>query len=196
MTSKLLIEQEIKTKIYIFREVQVMLDRDLAKLYQVETKVLNQAVKRNIDRFPDDFMFQLSNDEFDHWRSQNVTSKNDKMGLRRAPYAFTEQGVSMLASVLKSEIAVEVSVQIIRTFVSIRKLLSENVLVFQKIEQIEQKIKSHDKKFDLLLKTDLPTNEGIFYDGQIFDAYAFVSKLIKSAKSSIVLIDNYIHPVK
>jgi hypothetical protein len=104
MTDILLDKKEIQNKIYFIRGQQVMLDRDLAKLYQVETKVLNQAVKRNIERFPEDFMFQLSKDEFENWKSQIVTSNNDRMGLRRPPYAFTEQGVSMLASVLKSKI--------------------------------------------------------------------------------------------
>ncbi len=116
MKSIIAAENEIKNKIYTLREVKVMLDRDLAKLYQVETKVLNQAVKRNTDRFPSDFMFQLSDSEFENWRSQFVTSKNDKMGLRRPPYVFTEQGVSMLASVLNSKIAIEVSIQIIGSF--------------------------------------------------------------------------------
>jgi len=192
MKNTLISENDIKNKIYIFRGVEVMLDRDLATLYLVETKVLNQAVKRNIDRFPEDFMFQLSDIEFENWRSQFVTSKNDKMGLRRAPYVFTEQGVSMLASVLKSKIAIEVSIQIIRTFVNFRKLLSENILVFQKIEQIEHRLSNHDKKIEMILSAEFPTKEGIYYDGQIFDAYSFVSKLVKSAKKSIILIDSYI----
>jgi len=192
MKNALMIENDIKNKIYIFRGVEVMLDRDLARLYQVETKVLNQAVNRNIDRFPEDFMFQLSNNEFDNWRSQFVTSKSDLMGLRRPPYAFTEQGVSMLASVLKSKIAIEVSIQIIRTFVNFRKLFSENVLVFHKIEQIEQRLSNHDKKIEMILSAELPTKEGIYFDGQIFDAYSFISKLIKTAEKSIVLIDNYL----
>jgi len=192
MTDNLLDKKEIQNKIYFIRGQQVMLDRDLAKLYQVETKVLNQAVKRNIERFPEDFMFQLSKDEFENWKSQIVTSNNDRMGLRRPPYAFTEQGVSMLASVLKSKIAIEVSIQIIRIFVSFRKFASENALLFDKINLLENKVNDHDKKLELILNTKLPATEGIYYNGQIFDAYVFVSKLIKSAGKSIILIDNYI----
>ena len=192
MTDILLDKKEIQNKIYFIRGQQVMLDRDLAKLYQVETKVLNQAVKRNIERFPEDFMFQLSKDEFENWKSQIVTSNNDRMGLRRPPYAFTEQGVSMLASVLKSKIAIEVSIQIIRIFVSFRKFASENALLFDKINLLENKVNDHDKKLELILNTKLPATEGIYYNGQIFDAYVFVSKLIKSAGKSIILIDNYI----
>ena len=185
-------EQKIKNKIFVFRGVQVMLDKDLGELYQVETRTLNQAVKRNIDRFPEDFMFQLSNKEFTYLISQNVTSSSKWGGTRKLPYAFTEQGVSMLASILKSEIAVQVSVQIIRTFVNMRKLLTENVLIFQRLDNIEEKISEHDKKLDLLAHTNLPLKEGIFYDGQFFDAWVFASEIIKSAKKEIILIDNYI----
>ena len=189
-------EQNIQNKIYTIRNLQVMLDRDLAELYQVETKALNQAVKRNIDRFPEDFMFQLSNEEFDNWRSQFVTSKSDKMGLRRAPYAFTEQGVSMLSSVLKSKVAIDISVKIIRTFVSMRKIITSNSLMFERFERIENKLLLHDKNFDEIFNAiedkTLKPSQGIFYDGQTFDAYIFVSDLVKSAKVSIKLIDNYI----
>ncbi len=189
-------EQNIQNKIYTIRNLQVMLDRDLAELYQVETKALNQAVKRNIDRFPEDFMFQLSNEEFDNWRSQFVTSKSDKMGLRRAPYAFTEQGVSMLSSVLKSKVAIDISVKIIRTFVSMRKIITSNSLMFERFERIENKLSLHDKNFDEIFNAiedkTLKPSQGIFYDGQTFDAYIFVSDLVKSAKVSIKLIDNYI----
>ncbi len=121
--------QNLQDKIHTIRGLQVMLDRDLAELYGVETKVLNQAVKRNIDRFPIDFMFQLSQGEFENWRSQFVTSNSDKMGLRRPPYAFTEQGVSMLSTVLKSDVAVDISVKIIRAFAEMRKMFSSNSLL-------------------------------------------------------------------
>ena len=137
-------------------------------------------------------MFQLSNEEFTYLISQNVTSSSKWGGTRKLPYAFTEQGVSMLASVLKSERAVQVSVQIIRTFVNMRKLLTENVLIFQRLDNIEEKISKHDKKLDLLAHTNLPLKEGVFYDGQFFDAWVFASEIIKSAKKEIVLIDNYI----
>ncbi|MCD4758327.1 MAG: ORF6N domain-containing protein [Arcobacteraceae bacterium] len=136
--------QDIQSKIYTIRGLQVMLDRDLAKLYEVETKVFKQAVNRNIDRFPQDFMFELTKEELENWRSQFVTSSSDKMGLRRAPYAFTEQDEKFAK-------------------------------VFEAIEQKEIK-----------------PSFGIFYDGQMFDAYIFISDLIRGAKSKIVLIDNYI----
>jgi len=186
----------IQSQIITIRGLQVMVDRNLAELYQVETKVLNQAVKRNAGRFPDDFMFQLSQDEFNDWRSQFVTSNNDKMGLRRPPYVFTEAGVSMLASVLKSESAIKMSVEIIRAFVGMRKFIANNAAIFQRLDSIEQKQYLTDTKLDKVFEAieakDIKPKQGIFFDGQVFDAYAFVAKLIKSAKQSIVLIDNYI----
>ena len=192
--------QNLQDKIHTIRGLQVMLDRDLGELYDVETKVLNQAVKRNIDRFPSDFRFQLSQEEFDNWRSQFVTSNSDKMGLRRAPYAFTEQGVSMLSAVLKSTVAVDISVKIIRAFVEMRKIIGSNSLLFSKMEALEKRQITYelktDEKIEQVLnaledKTKKP-HEGIFYDGQIYDAYAFVNDLLKSAKKEVVLIDNYI----
>ena len=192
--------QNLQDKIHTIRGLTVMLDRDLAELYGVETKVLNQAVKRNEARFPNDFMFQLSKEEFKHWRSQFVTSNADKMGLRRAPYAFTEQGVSMLSAVLKSDIAVDISIKIIRAFVEMRKIISSNSLLFSKMEALEKRQISYELKTDAKIeqvlnaledKTQKP-NEGIFYDGQIYDAYAFINDLLKSAKKEVTLIDNYI----
>ena len=118
----------IEEMIYEIRGIQVMLDRDLAKLYNVETKVFMQSVKRNIIRFPKHYMFQLTKEEFYNWRSQFVTSKNDKIGLRRAPYAFTEQGIAMLASILHSEIAIKTSIKIIDAFVTMRKYISTNLI--------------------------------------------------------------------
>ena len=126
-----------------------MLDRDLAKLYKVNTKVLNQAVKRNIKRFPSDFMFQLSEDEFKNWRSQIVTSNSDKMGLRRAPYAFTEQGVYMLATVLKSDVAIEVNIAIMRTFTKLREFSKHYNSLAKKIMEVERK---NDKQYKELSK--------------------------------------------
>jgi len=189
-------EHTIQNKIYTLRGLQVMLDRDLAELYGVETKVVNQAVKRNSERFPSDFMFQLTKEELENWRSQFVTSNKEKMGLRRPPYAFTEQGVSMLSAILKSPVAVDMSVKIIRTFVTMRKFIASNALLFQKIDTIEQKLLKHDEKFNQLFSAieskELKPDHGIFYENQIFDAYVFASDLIKSAKRSIVLIDNYV----
>jgi len=187
---------DIQSRIFTIRGLQVIADRDLAELYQVATKVLNQAVKRNAGRFPDDFIFQLSQDEFENWRSQFVTSNGDRMGLRRPPYVFTEAGVSMLASVLKSETAVKMSVQIVRAFVGMRKFIANNAAIFQRLGSIEQKQYLTDTKLDKVFEAieakDIKPEQGIFFDGQVFDAYVFVSDLIKSANKSIVLIDNYV----
>ncbi len=204
-------EQNIQNKIYTIRGIQVMLDEDLAKLYQVESKRLNEQVKRNIKRFPDSFRFQLTQDEYDYikaLRSHNVTFENDKNlrsqfatskqkgGRRYLPYVFTEQGVSMLSAVLKSDIAIEISIKIIESFVSMRKIITSNSLMFERFERIENKLSLHDKNFDeifkaLEVKPKIP-NQKIFYDGEVFDAYVFVADIIKSAKSSIVLIDNFV----
>ena len=145
-----LVEQgEISSHIFTLRGKEVMLDRDLAELYKVNTKVLNQAVKRNIKRFPNDFMFQLSEDEFKNWRSQIVTSNSDKMGLRRAPYAFTEQGVYMLATVLKSDVAIEVNIAIMRTFTKLREFSKHYNSLTKKIMEVERK---NDKQYKELSK--------------------------------------------
>jgi len=187
-------EETIKNKIYSIRGLQVMLDRDLAELYGVETKVFNQAVKRNIDRFPHDFRFQLTNIE----KNELVTNCDRLNMLKHSsvnPYAFTEQGVSMLSAVLKSHIAIEMSVKIIRSFVQIRQFMSNNALVFQRLDSLEQKQFKTDEKVDAILDAiedkSIKPKQGIFYDGQVYDAYVFVLELIKSAKTSIVLIDNY-----
>jgi hypothetical protein len=198
------IDETIKTKIYTIRGLQVMLDRDLAELYGVETRVLNQAVKRNMERFPEEFMFQLTEDEYQNlrshfvissWISQNVTSK-PYGGRRYLPFVFTEQGVSMLSAVLKSEIAVSISIKIIKSFVEMRKFISNNALIFQRLDSLEQKQFKTDDKVEAILNAiedkSIKPKQGIFYDGQVYDAYIFVSDLIKSAKESIVLIDNYV----
>ena len=126
----------IENKILVIRGQQVMLDRDLAGLYGVETRIVNQAVKRNRERFPDDFCFQLSDTEFQVWKSQFVISKSDKKGLRYNPFAFTEQGVAMLSAVLRSETAVKVSIQIMNAFVTMRRYLLANSQVFQRLDRI------------------------------------------------------------
>ena len=192
--------QTIQDKIYTIRNVQVMVDRDLALLYGVETRRLNEQVKRNIERFPEEFMFQMTNDELENWKSQIATSNKEIMGLRKLPFVFTEQGVSMLSSVLKSQTAVQTSIQIIKSFVGMRKFLQNNASLFTRIESIEKRQISYeiknDTKVDAILNAieekGTPQKQHIFYDGQIFDAYLFVSDIIKSAKSSIKLIDNYI----
>lgn len=170
-----------------------MLDSDLAKLYGVETKVLNQAVKRNIQRFPMDFMFQLTKDEC--LRSQIVTSNGGRGGSRYMPYAFTENGVAMLSSVLRSERAIEVNIRIMRAFTLMRNFIKKHGSLFQRLDRLEMKQLKTDEKVDTILdrlnRYD-EIREGIFFDGQIFDAYAFVAKLIRKAKKRIVVIDSYV----
>ncbi len=139
--------ERIEAKIFLFRGVKVMLARDLALLYGVETKVLNQAVNRNIERFPGDFMFQLTKEEEVIWRSQIVTSKSERIGLRYAPYAFTEQGVAMLSSVLKSKQAIMVNIQIIRAFTKLREMMSENDFLRLKLEVLEKRF---DEQFKVV----------------------------------------------
>ena len=193
---KTISKEQIENKIYTLRGVQVMLDRDLAELYQVETRRINEQVKRNIERFPDDFMFQLTKDELEIWKSQNATSNSIKMGLRKMPLAFTEQGVYMLSTVLKSKVAVEVTIGIMRTFTNVKHFLQRNSHIFDRFERIEYKLVLQDKKIERIFNTIEDKNtkptQGIFYEGQIFDAYVFVNDLLKRAKSNVVLIDNYI----
>jgi hypothetical protein len=206
MDNNLIATDKIKNKIYTIRDVQVMLDEDLAELYKVEIKRLNEQVKRNKGRFPDTFMFQLSESEYKTLISQSVISSSKILksqiatsswgGKRKLPYAFTEQGVSMLSAVLRSETAVKVSVQIINAFVAMRKFITSNAYVFLRLDNVEKKQIEHDHKFEQVFKAiedkDLKPDKGIFFDGQVFDAYKFVSDLIRSAKSEIILVDNYI----
>lgn len=197
--------QSIERVIYTFRGVQVMLDRDLAKMYNVETKALNQAVKRNSGRFPERFMFQLSKEEFDNWKSQIVTSnmmsqseiESFKMAVRRAPYAFTEQGVAQLSAVLKSDTAIEVSIRIMDAFVAMRRFISTNAEMFQRIERLESHQTSTDEKVEHIMKrmdelAPAITPEQIFATGCVWDAWDYVSQLVRSAKQRIVLIDNFV----
>ncbi len=188
--------KQIESKIFSFRGVQVMVDKDLAELFEIETRVLNQAVKRNGKRFPESFRFQLNDEEFEIWKSQIVMTNNDKMGLRRSPYVFTEQGVAMLSAVLNSDIAIVVSIQIMNAFVKMRGIILEKSLVNHRLEKIELKLLETDQKFEQVFKAleskDTIPTQGVFFDGQVFDAYELASKIIRSAKKSIVLIDNYI----
>ena len=192
----ILSEQEIRSKIYTIRDTQVMLDEDLARLYNVETRVLNQAVKRNPERFPQNFMIQLNEMEYKNLISQSVTSSSKWGGRRKLPYVFTEQGIAMLSAVLKSETAVKVSIKIIEAFVAMRKFLLTNAQLFQRMDRSEQKLLEHDNKFEqvfnLIETKGIKPEKGIFFDGQIFDAYKFFSDVIRTANTSIVLIDNYI----
>jgi len=188
--------QNIQSKIYTIRGLQVMLDRDLADLYQVQTRALNQSVKRNITRFPVEFMFQLTEDEFQNLMSQNVMSSSTHGGRRKSPYVFTEQGVSMLSAILKSDVAIKISIEIIKSFVEMKLLIQNNSLMFQRFERIEQRLSKHDDNFHQLFNALedklLQAKQGIFYNGEVFDAYNFVADLVRSSKESITLIDNYI----
>ena len=184
----------IESLIRFIREKQVILDTDLAMLYGVETKRLKEQVKRNIDRFPDDFMFELNREELNGLRSRIATS-NGRGGTRYLPYAFTEGGIAMLSSVLKSGIAVEVNIRIMRAFVAMRQFLATNAQVFQRLTNIEYHQIETDKRIDEVFKrldANVQPQQGIFYEGQVFDAYQFVSDLVRKAKNSIVLIDNYV----
>ncbi|EON75340.1 hypothetical protein ADIS_4044 [Lunatimonas lonarensis] len=200
-----LVKENIENKIFTIRGVQVMLDADLAEMYQVETKVLNQAVKRNIDRFPESFRFQLTNEEA--WevklssmvsssRSQIVTLKTKRgHNIKYLPYAFTEQGVAMLSAVLRSEIAVKVSIQIMQAFVAMRKTLGNLHGVIQRLEGVELRQLQTDSKLEQIfqaLEKDSKPTQGIFFEGQLFDAHVFASDLVKKAKKSILLLDNYV----
>jgi hypothetical protein len=186
---------EIHSKIFTIRGKQVMLDRDLAVLYNVQTKVLNQAVKRNKDRFPENFSFQLRLSE----KNELVTNCDRLANLKHAtvnPFVFTEQGVAMLSAVLRSETAIQVSIQIIETFVKIRNEVHINSDILNRLLILENKQVETDKTVNNILqsfdeKLHIPA-KGIFFEGQLFDAYVFTIDLIKSAKKSIILIDNYV----
>ena len=187
-------ENSIKDKIYTIRNMQVMLDRDLAELYCVETKRINEAVKNNQDKFMDDFYFELNDLEFEYLRSKISTTSFIKT--RTNPKVFTEQGIYMLATILKSKVASQVTINLIKTFANMRKLISQNIALFERFERIENRLTIHDKNFNVLFKdledkNNIPV-QNIFFDGQIYDAYSFVNDLIKLANSEIVLIDNYI----
>ena len=186
---------DIQNRIFTISGVPVMLDRDLAELYQVPVKRLNEQVKRNINRFPVEFRFQLNNIEKNELVANCDRFKNLKHSSVN-PYAFTEQGVSMLSAVLHTDIAIKVSIKIINAFVEMKKFISTNAGIFQRLDKIEQKQIETDTKFDKVFKAlenkSIKPKQGIFYDGQIFDAYVFVADLIKTATKSISLIDNYI----
>ncbi len=174
-----------------------MLDSDLAMLYQVETKVFNQAVKRNINRFPDSFMFQLTGAEFENLRSQIVTSSvlSDYGGRRYRPYVFTEQGVAMLSAVLRSDVAVEMSIEIIDAFVHMRRFLEGNQELFARISRVELKQLESDQKFTRIFRSLAKKEEmehKLFFNGHIYDAFALLVKIIKKANQEIILIDNYV----
>lgn len=201
-------QQNIINLIFSIRGKQVMLDEHLADLYGIETKYLNRAVKRNPDRFPKSFMFQLTKKEYENLRFQNGTLEESKAlrfqigtskqrgGRRYMPYVFTEQGVSMLSAVLNTETAIKMSVIIMDAFVQMRQFLMENASLLKRIQNIETKQLDTESKVQILLnameKQSLKPKQGIFFNGQVFDAWVFISDLVKSAKNSLVLIDNYV----
>ena len=179
-----IVRPSIEKMIYVIRDKQVMLDSDLAILYQVETGALNRAVKRNISRFPEDFRFQLTKEEYQNLRCQTGISsfaqdENNYGGRRTLPYVFTEQGISMLASVLHSEVAIKVSIGIMRTFVEMRRFIANNALLFERISNVELKQLEYQKQTDEKLD-------------QIFDAFSLIVSLIQKAEKEIVLIDGYV----
>ena len=203
--------EEIQRLIYVVRGKQIIIDSDLALLYDVETRVLNQAVSRNIDRFPDRFRFRLTKDEFENLISQNVISSSEHNygGRRKMPYAFTEQGIAMLSSVLRSVTAVQVSIRIMDTFVEMRKYLANNAFLMEKVHHMEsQQIESELRRSEFEKKTEKQfeqifnyiasheeSSQKIFFDGQIFDAFSLLADLIGQADKTIELIDGYVDVV-
>ena len=190
---------DIRTMVRVIRGQQVIMDFDLAVLYHVETKRLNERVKRNQARFPESFCFQLTKEEFDDLRSQIATSSEEYGGRRYLPYAFTEQGIAMLSAVLRSDVAVDVSVRIMNTFVEMRRFIASNALLFERISSVELRQleyqKQTDEKFDEVfnyIADHAESEQKIFYDGQIYDAFSLITSIISKAKKEIVLIDGYV----
>lgn len=189
--------RDIRNMIYSIRNKQVMLDSDLAMLYQVETKYLNRQRNRNEARFPEDFCFQLTKEEYDFLRCQNVTSKKESGsgGRRYMPYVFTEQGIAMLSTVLKSEVATNVSVNIMRAFVEMRQFLLSNQELFARLDRVELKQLETDKKLEEVfnyIAANTEVKQKIFFNGQIYDAFSFIVEIIQKSKKEIILIDNYV----
>lgn len=197
-------QYDIKNMIYLVRNQQVMVDSELAMLYQVETRVLNQAVKRNIERFPERFRFQLTKDEYENLISQFVISSLDEEksghgGRRKLPYVFTEQGIAMLSSVLRSETAIRTSIHIMDSFVEMRRFLANNALLFERISNVELKQLEYQKKtdekleriFECISQNEEPTQK-VFFDGQIYDAFSLIVALIQKARRELTLVDGYV----
>jgi hypothetical protein len=186
--------KDLQSKIFTIRGIQVMLDRDLAELFNVEVKRLNEQVKRNIERFPENFRFALNDVE----KNELVANCDRFQSLKHSSnksFAFTEQGVAMLSAILRSDVAIKVSIEIINAFVEMRKVINSLSGLLQRMEGLERKLLESDDKFEEVFKALNQTNfpeQGVFFDGQLFDAYVFISELIKSANHSILLIDNYV----
>jgi hypothetical protein len=195
-------EADIQSRIFMVRGVQVMLDSDLARLFGVEVKRLNEQVRRNSERFPESFCFQLTWKEFGESQIVSVGNLKSQIataswgGRRTRPFAFTEQGVAMLSAVLRSETAVKMSIQIINAFVAMRRFILSNAQVFQRLETLEQRQFQIDRNMEKVLNAieskEIRPKQGIFFEGQFFDAHVFVSDLFRSAKKSIIIIDNYL----
>ena len=186
--------EEIKNLIYTIRGKQVMLDSDVARLYHYETRRINETVKRNSERFPIEFCFQLTSQEYEVLKSQIATS-NIRGGKQKLPYVFTEKGILMLSGLLKNEVAIEVSIKIVEAFVEMRKFISSNGQLFERLTNVEYKLLEHDKKFDQVfeqLQHKENIKQKIFFEGQIYDAYSLIIDLIKKANKKILIIDNYI----
>ena len=193
---------DIKSMIYVVRNQQVMIDSDLAMLYQVETKVFNQAVKRNAARFPENFRFQLSKDEYESLRSQIVTlNESTGRGMHRKylPYVFTEQGIAMLSAVLRSDVAIQVSINIMNAFVEMRRFIANNALLFERISTVELRQLEYQKQTDEKLEQIFEyiseheeSSQKVFFDGQIYDAFSLIVSLIQKADKEITLIDGYV----
>ena len=189
--------EDIKNLIYTIRGKQVMMDSDVANIYHCETKYINRVVKRNIERFPEEFCFQLNKNEFEVLRCQFVTLNENGRGQHRKylPYVFTEQGIAMLSALLKSDVAVSVSVNIMKAFVEMRKFLMLNGQVIERLTSMEYKLLEHDKKFDEVfnqLQFEENIKQRIFFQGQIYDAYSLIVDIIKKANKKILIIDNYV----
>ena len=191
-------ELKIEQKIYNIRGFQVMLDSDIAELFNIETKNLNKAMNRNKNRFPEEFCFKINSEEFKKQRCQNGTFKQATSGRKYCPYLYTEYGVIALAGVLKSETAAKMSVEIVKAFVAMRKFIIENGDTLLKLAQLQNRQinfeietnKRFDEVLDLINKKDLP-KQAIFFEGQYFDAFEFIGVLVESAKHSLILIDPY-----
>ena len=205
--------EEIKNLIYTIRGKQVMLDSDVAMLYHYQTKRINEAAKRNKERFPENFCFQLTTEEIENikmpnevlnfksennWSQFATSSKSENIkhrGKKYLPYAFTEQGIAMLSGLLKNNIAVQVSINIMNAFVEMRKFLIQNRQIFERLTNIEYKLLEHDKKFNEVfnqLQVEENIKQKIFFEGQIYDAYSLIIDIIKKANKKILIIDNYI----
>ena len=192
----------IQNLIYIVRGKQVMLDSDLAQLYQVETRTLNQSVKRNIKRFPEHYRFQITREEYENLKSQSVISSFDDGnhgGRRKMPYVFTEQEIAMLSSVLRSDTAIQINIRIMDTFVEIRKYMANNALLYEKVNTIELKQleyqKHTDEKFDKVfqyIEDHAEDEQKLLFDGQIYDAFSLIASLVQKAQREIILIDGYV----